>query len=315
MRYILVFLAIVAVSVSKPELAIAQNGSEGIAVVVNEDAITVSDVNDRMQLVMVSSRMPNRPDVIEKIKPQVLVALVDEQLKLQEAERLELDVTQEEIDSGFAQLAQQNNVPADEFKNMIQQSGVNISTMYRQIKSQMAWAKVVQKEIRPKITVSDADVDDGLRRLQDIIGTSEYRVAEIYLPFEGSKNTNDVAALARTVTDDIRAGRAPFFRVAQQLSKSAGASDGGNLGWVQEGQLAEELERVLVSMEPETISDPIQSASGYHILYLLEKRAVSQDTMPSREGMQNTIGMQRLERQQRRYMQDLKTRAFIDTRV
>lgn len=314
MRFILALLAILTISV--PLSASAQRmDSEGIAVVVNEDAITMSDVNDRMHLVMVSSRMPSRPDVIEKIKPQVLAALVDEQIKLQEAERLDLEVTQEEIEGGFAQLAQQNNVSAEQFKNMIGQSGVNLSTMYRQIESQLAWGKVVQKEIRPKITVSEADIDDGLGRLKDNIGTNEYRVAEIYLPFEGTNGTNDVAALARTVTDDIRAGRAPFFRVAQQLSKSAGASDGGNLGWVQEGQLADELSRVLVSMEVEAISDPIQSASGYHILYLLEKRAMSEETMPSREGMQNTIGMQRLERRQRRYMQDLKTRAFIDTRV
>ena len=87
------------------------------------------------------------------------------------------------------------------------------------------------------------------------------------------------------------------------------------MGWVQQGQLAEELEQALAGMQQGQVSAPIRSQSGYHILLLREKRVISEETLPSEEEMMNIIGTQRLERMQRRHLQDLKTAAFIENRV
>lgn len=295
--------------------AMAQSGAGAIAAVVNEDAITISDVEDRVTLIVRSSGMPDTPDIREKLRPQILDTLVEEQLQLQEAKRLEQEVTEEELEQGFAQLAQQNNKPPEEFKEMLQRGGINIGTLHRQIRSQMGWGKVIQKNIRPRITVTDADVDDGLGRMRANIGKSEYRVAEISLPVEGVDSVEDVRQLAQRLSDDIRAGKVPFFRVAQQFSKSAGASTGGDLGWVQQGQLDPALEAALASMEVNTVSQPVRTQTGYNLIFLREKRSISEENMPSREGMTETIGIQRLERMQRRQLQDLKASAFIEHRV
>lgn len=289
--------------------------SETIAAIVNEDAITQSDVNDRIRLIMVSSRMPDSNDIREKLKPQVLNALIEEQIKLQEARRLEQEVSQEEIQSGFAQIASQNSVSPEKFKDMIIRSGINIHTMYRQIEAQMAWSKAVQVYIRPQISISDADVQDALQRLKENIGKIQYQVAEIYLPIENAKEAGEIRSLAFQLSKDLQEQRVPFFKVAQQFSKSAGASNGGDLGWVAEGQLDPELDRVLATMEKGTISQPIKSRTGYHILLLRETRTISEDTMPSAPGMTQTIGTERLERMQRRHLQDLKASAFIEHRV
>ena len=72
--------------------------SEGIAVIVNDDAITVSDVNDRMRLIVSSSGLPNTSDIRNKLMPQIIGSLVEEQIRLQEARRLNLDITPQEIE-------------------------------------------------------------------------------------------------------------------------------------------------------------------------------------------------------------------------
>ncbi len=59
----------------------------------------------------------------------------------------------------------------------------------------------------------------------------------------------------------------------------------------------------------------VKGVGGYHIFFLRDKREIIEDTMPSVEGMTSTIGTQRMERLQRRHLQDLKAQAFIDTRV
>lgn len=289
--------------------------SETIAVVVNEDAITQSDVEERMKLIMTSSRMPNTQEIRDRLRPQVLNALIEEQLKFQEAERLEQVVTQEEIDQGFATIAGQNNVSAEQFKKMITGSGININTMYRQIESQIAWGKVVQVYIRPQINISEADVTDALERLKDNLGKTEYLIAEIFLPIEDSKKANEVRLLAENLSRDMQSQRVPFFKVAQQFSKSAGASSGGDLGWVQEGQLEPQIEASISQMEKNAISNPIKTRTGYHIILLRDKRSISEETMPSEAGMTSTIGTQRLERMQRRHLQDLKAGAFVERRV
>ena len=314
MRYIVIYL-FGFVFLAPVFYNTVQAASETIFAVVNEDAITQSDVEDRMKLIMISSRMPNTQEMRDQLRPQILNTLIEEQLKFQEAARLEQVVTQEEIDSGFAQIAQQNNAPPEQFKEMIMRSGININTMYRQIESQSAWGKVVQTYIRPQISISDADVQDAMQRLKENIGETEYLLAEIFLPLEDPKEASELNLLANKLSQDLREQRVPFFKVAQQFSKSAGASSGGDLGWIQQSQLEEEISEVLAKMQPNEISTPVRTRTGYHILLLREKRTLSEDTMPSEAGMMNDIGTERLERMQRRHLQDLKAGAFIEQRV
>ncbi len=84
--------------------------SDSIAAVVNEDVITYIDLYDRMNLVITSSRMPNTKEFKQRLLPQVLTGLITETIQMQEAERLGLETSAEEIDAGFAELAGQNNL-------------------------------------------------------------------------------------------------------------------------------------------------------------------------------------------------------------
>lgn len=295
--------------------ATARAGEAGIAAVVNQDAISMSDLNERMKLIMASSGLPNNPDIRAKLTKQVIESLIEEQLMLQEAKRREITVTQAEIDQGFAQLAAQNKIPADKFAAMIAHSGVDISTMHRQIRAQLGWSKIIQKVMRPQVTVADADVDEYIARIAANKGKTENLVAEIFLPVDTPEQDSDVRQLAMKLVSEMRAGKAPFFKVAQQFSKAPGAPQGGNLGWMQQGQLPEELDAALATMKPQEISEAIRAATGYHILMLREQRQISDASIPSRDEVTSTIGIQRLERMQRRTLMDLKSAAFIENRV
>ncbi|HOO81936.1 MAG TPA: peptidylprolyl isomerase [Alphaproteobacteria bacterium] len=289
--------------------------SESIAVVVNEDAITMSDVNDRMALIIASSGLPNKKDVQEKLLPQIIGSLVEEQVRLQEARRLDLNVSPEDIAQGFAAVAQQNNMSAEEFRSMITRGGLNIRTLEAQIRAQIAWSKVVQAKLRPQVVVSDSDVDSYLERLNNNTGKPEYLVSEIFLPSVSAQEESETQQLAYKLVQEIRSGQAPFFKVAQQFSQSAGAPQGGDLGWIAQGQLQQELDEVLARIPQGQVSDPIRSASGYHILNVRDQRLIAVENLPGREQVMGVIGMQRLERLQRRYLMDLKSAAFIENRL
>jgi len=312
MRYFFLILILVVGVFNAPY---SRASEMGIAVVVNEDAISMADLSDRYRLILASSRIPDGPETRDRLTPQIISALIEEQLKFQEGARNDVEVSQSEINNGFTTIAQQNGLKPEEFRKALQQSGINVGTMERQIRSQIMWSKVVAKRLRPKVNISESDINTVEDRLKNSIGLTEYLASEIYLPVENTSEEAQVRDLARNLAMDMQAGKVPFFRIAQQFSKAPGAPQGGDLGWVQEGQLSRELDKVLVGLRPEQISSPIRSLGGYHILLLRETRTITEDTLPARDAIGSNLGMQRLDRLQQRLLLDLKSSAFIENRL
>jgi peptidyl-prolyl cis-trans isomerase SurA len=300
-----------AVMFSSPAFA----KDEGIAAVVNSDAITFSDVEDRLKLMIVSSGMPYNDDIRNRLRAQVLNMLVDESLQVQEARAAGIDVTPEEIDSGFATIAKNNNMEADQFRSILSRSGIRIGTMRDQIRAQIAWGKVVQKKLRPQVDVTDRDIDERQQFLESSLGKSQYQLAEIFLPVETMAQDAETLTLAQRLVREIMQNKAPFQKVAAQFSQGASAARGGDLGWIQDGQLPDPLNALISSMNEGDLSQPTRSLTGYHILLLRGKRQIEQVNLPTRDQIMAQIGNERLDRLQRRYLMDLKAEAFVERRV
>ena len=288
---------------------------EGIAAVVNEDVITFSDLNQRLHLVAVSSGLKLDDETVKRLTPQVLSDLIDEQLRLQEAARLDLEVSDQNVQKGFLQLAAQNKLTLEEFNKSLVANKISVPSMERQLRAQIAWNLVAQTLLRPQVSISDTDVDDVLTRIKRSIGKEEYLASEIFLAVENPKEEANMRQLANRLIAQMKEKRAPFSRVAQQFSKAAGAPQGGDMGWVRQGQLPEELDRVLQKLEKGQISTAIRSLEGYHIFLLRDKRAVSEETLPSRAQITQDLGLQRLQRLAQRHLIDLKAAAFIERRI
>lgn len=308
------FAFLLAFAISQP-CRVVMAADQQIVAVVNEDAITQKDLNDRMKLIMVSSRMPNREDIRSKLAPQIINSLIEEQIMMQEAKKLGLEVSPEDIEKGFESLAQQNKMSADHFKEMLRRGGIAVSTLKRQITAHLSWSLVIQKRIRPRINVTERDIDDVLARLSKNVGRSEYLLAEIFLPADKKADEAKVKQLALSMATEIRAGRASFYKLAQQFSQSAGSSKGGDLGWVQDGQLDKDMAAAVEGLSVNQVSNPIRSPNGYHLLFLREKRQLTAENLPDRDKVATMLGLERLDRMQRGYMLDLKASAFIDNRV
>lgn len=296
-------------------LSAAHAATQEIVAVVNEDAITQSDLSKRMGLIMASSGLPNAPEIRARLQPQVLNGLIEEQLMTQQAKKLGLEVTAQEVEDGFAAIAQQNKMSAEQFKAMIRRGGLDISTLESQIRAQIGWGKVVQAKLRPKVTISARDVDDALARIKAKVGTAEYLAAEIFLPADGPGQDEQAMQLANRLVSEMKRGKASFFKLAQQFSKSAGSAKGGDMGWLQESQIAPEFLSALKGMKKSDVSAPIRTAQGVHILFLRDSRTLTEATVPSRDQITQNLGIERLDRLQRRHLQDIRAASFVDVRV
>ena len=293
----------------------AYSAEQGIVAVVNEDAISNKDLTDRVRLVMASSGLPNRADIRQKVTSQVLNTLIDEQIMLQEAKSLNVDISQDDIESGFATLAQQNNMSADQFRAMIKRGGLEVSTLYRQIEAQLSWAKVVQRRLRPRVVITERDIDSKIDLISNNIGKSEYLAAEIFLPVNDKSGEGKSQQLAQRLVSEIRNSNASFFKLAQQFSASAGSAQGGDLGWLQEGQMDPDIQKALNTISKNQVTDPVRTQSGYHILLLRDERTLKEDNLPSRDQISYQIGTERLDRLQASHLRDIRAASFIDVRT
>ncbi len=294
---------------------VAVAGTYEIAAVVNDDAISVRDLNKRMRLVMASSGLPNNKEIRQKLTPQVLTGLIDEKVMLQEAAKMDLSVEDEEIENGFATIAQQNKQSAKQFRAMLKRAGIDVSTMMDQVRAQVAWSKVVQAKLRPKVIISDRDIDAAYERVKAKVGTTEYLAAEIFLPVYEAKSDKTVKQLANRLVREIKGGKASFFKLAQQFSRAAGSMKGGDTGWIDETQLSEEVLAGLKSVKKNQVTKPIKTLSGYHIMFLRNTRTLTEDTLPSKSQIEYNLGTERLNKLQSRHLQDLKAASFVDVRV
>lgn len=314
MKPVLIFcvLCMAAFLSVTPVSCFAETGA--IAAVVNDDAVSRSDVARRMKLVLASSGLPDTVDIRGKLRPQIVSSLIDEMVMKQEGEKQDLSVEQAEIDRGFAALAQQNNMKPEQFEAMLRHAGIDPATLYSQIGAQIVWSKVVQTKLRPQVRISDRDVDDVIARMKRSVGKAEYLVAEIFLPTGDGGNIPRIRQLADRLVAEIRSGKASFFKLAQQFSKSPGAAGGGDLGWLAQDQIDPEILAALQSTGKNQVTAPVKTPDGFHILFLRDKRDITEDTLPSRDQLFYTLGTQRLDMLQRGYLRDLRAASFIEIR-
>ena len=247
--------------------------TQRVAAVVNEDIISVHDVEQRMRLVLLSSNLPDTVESRSRLVPQVMRRLIDERLQIQEAERQKIGITSSDIAGSMATIERQNNMPKGSFEPFLQSRGVNPESMRQQVRAELGWMQVVRHELSSQVHVGEEGVDARLQALRSNLGKPEYQAAEIYLAVDDPKRDEEVRSLADRLIEQMRLG-APFSALAQQFSQT-GAS-GGNLGWVSEGMLDDALTHALAKLEPNTVTPPIRTIDGYHILMLIDRRLVGQ---------------------------------------
>ncbi|MCW5700120.1 MAG: peptidylprolyl isomerase [Rhodospirillales bacterium] len=263
----LIVCAVAAVSVRQ---SWAQD-SLRIAAVVNDDVITLQDLESRVSLLLATSNLERTAENRRRFRGHALRSLVDEQLKMQEAERLGVRIERAEVDRALSQIASQFRLPPSQFAQFLEQNSVSMNTLRDQVEAELLWVKAVSGQMRGKITITDDEVASRLDQMSREAGTPEYRVAEIFLPVQDSEKEPEVRNLADGLVQQILSG-ASFPALARNFSQGASAANGGDLGYVRLEQLPTEVQDVVTGLSPGQMSPPVRSTDGYHIIALINMR-------------------------------------------
>ena len=257
----------------------AQNAPHGIAAVVNSDIVTIHDLRQRVLFMMATTGAERDEASVQRLQRQALRNLVDEHLQMQESEKYELTVSDEDVNNSVSRLLSQNGTDPNELISDLASAGVSVETLRDQVRSEIAWQRIVNGLYGSRIRISDAQIDETLNQITANASKPNYRVAEIYI--EASPEIGGIEGAmegANAMIAQVKGG-APFALLAQQFSSAASAARGGDVGWVREGELRPEIDAVIKQMVPGSLSKPIQVPGGIYVIALIDTKISESDTL------------------------------------
>ncbi|UIP07928.1 peptidylprolyl isomerase [Erythrobacter sp. SDW2] len=240
--------------------------------VVNGTVITGTDVDQRTALIVSASRGSLSEEEVARVKMQVLRNLIDETLQVQEAAAQEIEVSSAEVNQRYEQLAVQNFGQKDAMDAYLLSIGSSPASLKRQIQGEIAWQRLIRRNIGNFVNVSEAEAQEYIKRLEESRGEEEFHVMEIYLSAT-SETEAAVVENARQIMEQLRAGGS-FQGYARQFSEASTAAVGGDLGYVQPGTLPAPMAAAIQSMQPGQLTGPVQIPGGFVIIYLRDKRRI-----------------------------------------
>lgn len=247
---------------------------ERILAHVNSRIITQSAFEARYEQIVHEQGPPANAARADEMRKALFNTLIDEALIEDRARDLDLITNDKEIEDQIRRLKEENKVTTDEeFEKALQASGLTLDKLRDQLRNAGTVQRVIGREVQSKVDTSD----DALRAVYER-EKETYRIpekahlAEILI----SSGTDPSAALQRvTAAVDALRGGAAFEEVVRKYSDGSTKSRGGDLGWVSRGELLPEIDNVVFALPVNSVSDPIPTKFGWHLVKVLEKSPVS----------------------------------------
>ena len=248
-----------------------------IAAVVNDDVISIRDLDARLKLAITISGLTDNIENRRRAVPQVLRKMADERLQTQEANRLKVMVSSDELGRSIANIEGQNHMPPGGLLGSLTKSGVDPDAVKDQIRADIVWVKLIMRSLQPTIRVGEEEITERLENIKQQMGQPEYLLGEIFLGVDSMRQEEESRRLGERLLEQLRAG-APFQALARQFSQSASAANGGTTGWVNASTMDDEVKDAVTRLEKGQVSPLIRTATGYTILAVQDKRQMGSPT-------------------------------------
>ncbi|NJM92670.1 MAG: hypothetical protein HC861_08650, partial [Rhodospirillaceae bacterium] len=249
-----------------------------IAAVVNDDIISELDVFMRLRMAMLSAKLQDNEETRRRLLPQVLRNLIDDRLKMQEAKRTGVKVNPADVEGRIDRLAQRNNMTRAQLDEFLKGNGILVDAVADQIAAELNWARLVQRTLRPRIVITDQEINEEAQRIKATQGQTEYKIYQIFLAVDAPDQESDVRDSTERLMEQLRAG-ADFESLAQEFSQDEGALKGGNWGWMRLDQMEPAVAKQIRVTPAGNLVGPVRGTGGYYIALARETRvAGSGDT-------------------------------------
>ncbi len=248
---------------------------DSIVAVVNESVILRSELDRAIANITAqyasnqSAQLPPR-DVLEK---QVLERLILVRLQVARAEESGIRISDQELQSAVAQVAQQNNLSVEQLRSRLSADGLSFAEFQANLRDEVTVQRLRQRYVQSSVQISEAEVDQLLATRP--VGAPEVHVANLVINVAEGATPEQIAA-AKAKIDGIRAeiasGQIDFRSAAIRYSQAQNALDGGEIGWRTLESVPPAFATILAALKPGEMTEVIRGSGGFQIVQLVETR-------------------------------------------
>ena len=249
-----------------------------IVAIVNDDVIAWSELEARLgrirdDLRQSGTRLPPQ----DELRRQVLERLILLRIQLQLASAAGIRIDDERLNRTLLRIAEQNGLTLREFRDALERDGYDFAKFREDIREEIMISEIRKRRVENQIRISQRDVDDYLSTMESRGAEADrhqYRIGHILIAVPDGASSEEIAeanAGAGGVLDEIRVG-ADFATMAVTHSDGRQALQGGDLGWRQASDLPTIFGDAVPRLEVGEVAGPIRSASGFHLVKLIDKR-------------------------------------------
>ncbi len=318
MNKILLFGLLVGVLAGVPGVTTAAL-VDGIAAVVNDDIITVLEVDrERAVLAKEAEKRGALTDTARaELRKTALNQIIERKLVEQKIKELGISVSEEEVRQAVEDVKKQNKLSQEALVAALTGQGLGFEAYKNQLREQLERLKLMSQEVKAKIQVTERDIDEYYRANQKLYGEEErFRARHIFFAVKKEATDKELAISkdkAAKVLALARSGK-EFVALAKEYSEDPGAvKDGGDLGTFKRDEMVTEIAAVITQMKPGGISDIVKSSAGLHIIRLDEVVAAKVKPLEQVRGeIEELLYRKKSEERFAQWATDLRKGAAID---
>lgn len=297
---------------------------EGLAAIVGDDVILVSEVQERAAPALARLSQESsaflRDQTMREILSQHLDVMIDELLVEQEARRLMLEVTEEEIDRAIEGIKQRNGWDDLALQNQIARRGQTPEQYRRETRIEVLKYKVLSVRLRGRLRTDDTEVRRVYRQIVRSSRSGDtFEAAQVLVRVPDGASAIEVQRLeerAEAVARRAREGE-DFAQLARDFSDDpVTAANGGSLGTLRHGDLPASLDDELVMLDVGGVAGPVRGPEGFYVLKLVAGNITGVRSFEdARRGIENQLLEQMMQRQEEVFLANLRRKTHIERRL
>jgi peptidyl-prolyl cis-trans isomerase SurA len=290
-----------------------------VVAVVNKEVITWSELYKMMENEAADQvralKEEERLKIFKDSEAAFLEKLIDIKLQIQEARRLGLDVTTEEVTEAVENIKKKYSLTDNALEESLKKEGLSFEEYKKRLAEQIVISKVVSQQIRNKVVVSEEEVKKYMEANKESFTDGEtFKIKQIFLG--RPKDDADIKVIedrASIIIQRLKAGE-DFSILAEEYSEDPSGKLGGDLGFIKKSQMAKEFIDALNSMKVGEFSNPFRTEKGLHIIKLEEKVA-AQSTDEARESILKQLTESQFSERYKSWIKGLREKAYIVIRL
>lgn len=294
-----------------------------IVAVVNDDIITLSELENTFhpyqKRIDATYKGADKDKIIADARITVLSRMIDNRLIEQWSKKAGIVVKDDEIMDTLKDLLRRRNISMEAFTKTLEREGSSLETYRQDMKDQMTRMRLLRRELKAKILVSDDEIGENyVKHRDEYEGTEAVRIKQILIPLPQNADRAVKARLkadAEMIRQRLLDGES-FDLLAAQFSQGPAAAAGGDVGFLEKGTMLPEVDAVAFRLAKDEISEIIVSPVGLHIIKILDKSGAGVKPIGVvREEIKAKLEEEKMEKSYEEWIVDLRKRSHIEIRL